>query len=95
VQVCGLKLVLIDPTLGLHLPLLKLVVANLATMLCYMPDTEVGYQYYLIDVYLGTAKAYASERLFNQSWTRKSTRHDRNSSCTTEIAARRLDASRT
>lgn len=41
VQVCGLKLVLIDPTLGLHLPLLKLVVANLATMLCYMPDTEV------------------------------------------------------
>lgn len=42
VQVCGLKLVLIDPTLGLHLPLLKLVVANLATMLCYMPDTEVS-----------------------------------------------------
>lgn len=57
-QVCGLKLVLIDPTLGLHLPLLKLVVANLATMLCYMPDTEV---IVMIDVYLGTAKACLGE----------------------------------
>lgn len=42
VEVASLKLLLLDPTLGLHLPLLKLVIGELHAMVCNGPNLDVG-----------------------------------------------------
>ena len=42
VEVAAVKLLLIDPTLGLHLPLIKVVVGELQAMVYQGPSVEVG-----------------------------------------------------